>query len=93
MPHIAPRIAAVLGLLAVLALSPAAAQADWFTDEAPPANAKPLSEIIKALEDQGYKQITEIAFDDGVWEIEVRQADGTEVELKADPVSGDITTH
>jgi hypothetical protein len=40
----------------VLAMTGAAraAQANWFSDESPPANAKPLSEIIKSLEDKGY---------------------------------------
>lgn len=74
-------------------LPPAAAYAawpGWFADEVPPANAKPLSEIIKALEDQGYKTITEVEFEDGVWEIEVHQPKDKEVKLKVDAVSGEI---
>ncbi|MBI3677917.1 MAG: PepSY domain-containing protein [Proteobacteria bacterium] len=70
--------------------SPFAAFAGWFTEESPPANAKPLSEIIKGLEDQGYKTITEVAFDDGQWEIEVHQAGGKEVDLKVDAMTGQI---
>jgi hypothetical protein len=66
------------------------AQAGWFSDEVPPANAKPLSQIIKAVEDKGLKTIAEVEFDDGVWNIEAHQADGKEVRLKADPVSGEI---
>ena len=54
------------------------------------ANAKPLSEIIKSVEDKGYKTITELEFDDGVWKVEVHQPDGTEVHIKVDPVSGAI---
>ena len=67
-----------------------AARADWFSDELPPANAKPLSEIIKAAEDKGYKVISEVEFDDGVWEIEAHQPDGKEVHVKVDPLSGAI---
>lgn len=66
------------------------AYASWFSDEAPPANAKPLSEVIKALEDQGYRTITEVEFERGVWEIEVHQPDGEEIELKVDSVTGNV---
>ena len=76
----------------VLAMTGAAgaAHAGWFSDESPPANAKPLSEIIKSVEDKGYKTITELEFDDGVWQVEVHQPDGKEVHIKVDPVSGAI---
>ena len=67
-----------------------AARADWFSDELPPANAKPLSQIIKAVEDKGLKTITEVDFDDGVWKIEAHQTDGKEITLKVDPVTGEI---
>jgi len=66
------------------------AHAGWFSDETPPANAKPLSEVIKALEDQGYRKITEVEFEDGVWEIEVHETDGKEIKLKVNPVSGEV---
>jgi hypothetical protein len=66
------------------------ALADWFSDELPPANAKPLSEIIKAIEDKGLKTITEVEFDDGVWKIEAHQIDGKEITLKVDPITGDV---
>lgn len=67
-----------------------AARADWFKDEVPPANAKPLSSIIKTVEDQGYKTISEVEFEDGKWEVEVQQPGGKEVELHVDPMSGRI---
>lgn len=76
---------------AAMASLPLAAKADWFTDETPPANAKPLSEVIKSLEDQGYKLIEHVGFDDDEWEIEVHQADGSEVELHVNAISGQIT--
>jgi hypothetical protein len=78
--------------LLIVALASAAnmAHAGWFSDELPPANAKPLSEIIKSVEDKGYKTITDIEFDDGVWKIEMHQPDGNEVHISVDPVNGII---
>lgn len=57
---------------------------------APPSNAKPLSEIIKALEDSGnVAYFKEIDWKDGAyWEIEYYRPDGSKVEVKIDPVSG-----
>jgi hypothetical protein len=43
-----------------LAASTQIARADWFKDETPPPNAKPLSTVIKNLEDRGMKTITEV---------------------------------
>jgi uncharacterized membrane protein YkoI len=74
-----------------LVVLPLAAKVDWFIDEVPPADAKPLSEVIKSLEDQGYKTIEEVDFDDDEWEIKVHQADGSEVELHVNAISGQIT--
>lgn len=34
---------------AAMASLPLAAKADWFADATPPANAKPLSDVIKSL--------------------------------------------
>ena len=75
---------------AIASVAAGAARADWFSDELPPANAKPLSEIIKAVEDKGYKVISEVEFDDGVWMVEAHQPDGKEVHVKVDPMSGAI---
>lgn len=74
-----------------LAASTLIARADWFRDETPPANAKPLSVIIKTVEDRHYGTITEVEFDDGKWKIEVHQAGGKEKEIHVDAVSGQIT--
>ena len=84
------RTARMFLLALVLAGGVSGAQAGWFSDETPPANAKPLSEIIKAIEDRGYKTITEVEFEDGVWKVEARQPDGKEVHIKVDAVSGAI---
>lgn len=74
-----------------LAASTLIARADWFRDETPPPNAKPLSIIIKAVEDRNMGTITEVEFDDGKWEIEVHQAGGKEKEIHVDAISGQIT--
>jgi hypothetical protein len=81
------RLTAILGLIG---LSMGTAYAGWFSDERPPAGAKPLSEIIRALEDQGLGGVTEVEFDDGVWKIEVHQPDGKELDIRVDPLSGQI---
>ena len=74
----------------ILAASSFTAQAGWFEDETPPANAKPLSVIIKAVEDQGYKTITEVEFEDGKWEIEIHQPGGKESEIHVDPMTAKV---
>jgi len=55
----------------------------------PPDNAKPLSAIVQAVENRGIGAITEIEFDDGVWEVEFRR-DGKKVEMDIDPITGEI---
>jgi hypothetical protein len=57
--------------------------------ERPPADAKPLSDVVKALEDQGYSTVTEVNIDNGVWEVEAYK-DGQERELRVDPVTAKI---
>jgi len=74
-----------------LAASTLVARAGWFRDETPPANAKPLSEIIKSVEDRHYGAITEVEFEGGKWEIEVHQPGGKEIEIHVDAISGQIT--
>ncbi len=74
-----------------LAASTLIARADWFHDKTPPANAKPLSALIKSVENRHYGTITEVEFDDGKWEIEIHQAGGKEKEVHVDAISGQIT--
>ena len=58
----------------------------------PPADAKPLSEVLAALEQsENVAWFDEIDWDDdGYWEIEKRRQGGGSVEIKVDPVSGEI---
>jgi hypothetical protein len=57
----------------------------------PPADAKPLSEIISSLEAQdGFGHIEDVEWDSaGYWEIEYRRTDGSKIEVDVDPVSGE----
>jgi hypothetical protein len=81
----------VLAIAGTLVLASGVALAGWFSkEELPPANAKPLSIVIKSLEDQGYRNIEEVEFSGGVWEVEVHQASGKEVEFHVDPVTAQI---
>lgn len=74
----------ILALAASLAMAGAA-----FAQ--PPAGAKPLSEILAAIEardDVAY--FDEVEWDgDGYWEIEYYRADGARVKIDVDPVSGE----
>jgi hypothetical protein len=77
-----------LGLLAAaFAVVPLSGQAD----ERPPAGTKTLVEVVTGLEKQEYGPITEISFDDGVWEVETYKAD-VAYEISVDPESGDVLT-
>ncbi|BAQ63634.1 hypothetical protein GM3709_399 [Geminocystis sp. NIES-3709] len=59
-------------------------------DDKPPRNAKPLSEIIKNLENTGYSPIVDVDYDDNQgWEIKAYR-NNQKRELKVNPVSGDI---
>lgn len=55
----------------------------------PGEDAKPLSEIVEALESDGYGPFIEISRDDGYWEVEVSR-EGVAYELTIDPKTGDV---
>ena len=57
----------------------------------PPADAKPLSEIIKSVEDQNLGAVTEVDYDDGFWEVEVGKG-ATKTKLDIDPRTGETRT-
>lgn len=61
-------------------------------DDRPPRNAKPLSEVIRNLEVNGFNPIVDVDFDDDDgWEVEAYR-NGKKVKLKVDPISGRITS-
>ena len=76
-----------LALMTVVSLS---ACAHRYSEEVPPSNAKPLSEIVRSLEDQGYNDVERIKFDDNVWVIDVHRAGGKKIKLHVNPVSGHV---
>ena len=61
-------------------------------DKRPPQDALPLSAIVTGLEAAYDIQfIDEIEWDDdGYWEVEFFTKDGAKVELRIDPLSGDV---
>jgi hypothetical protein len=78
----------VAGIVAAFSLASALAMAD----EKPPPNAKPLSTIVKHLEQMHYTPITEIEFDDGHWEADAYK-NGQKHDIHIDPVSGKIISN
>ena len=81
-------------LFAVAALSPIVLSATPATAAVarPPADAKPLSEIVKSLEDAGFAPIVEVEFRAGRWHVEAFK-DGQKRDLRVHPVSGEITSN
>ena len=81
-------------LFAVAALSPIVLSASPATAAVarPPADAKPLSEIVKSLEDAGFAPIVEVEFRAGRWHVEAFK-DGQKRDLRVHPVSGEITSN
>jgi hypothetical protein len=57
----------------------------------PPKNAKPISEIVRTLQEQGYSPFVDIEFEDGKWRVKAYK-EGVKRELKIDPVSGKIVS-
>lgn len=57
----------------------------------PPKSAKPLSEVLKKVEGQGYTALTEASYDDGVWEIEAIH-DNKPVEIHVNPKTAKVVS-
>jgi hypothetical protein len=71
-----------------LVLSPLAASVAW-SDEIPPRSAMPLSAVLKSLTKAGYEAVTEVSFDDGLWEVEVLQR-GEPLGLRVHPDTAQV---
>jgi hypothetical protein len=56
-------------------------------NELPPANGKPLLAIVQSIEDSKAGVITEVKFDDGFWEVDLRK-DGQKIKLDINPGTG-----
>lgn len=57
----------------------------------PPSNAKPLSEVLRMIEQRdGVTYFDEVEWDDdGYWKVEYYTRDGAKREIRVDPVSGE----
>lgn len=55
----------------------------------PPKDGKPLSEIVKSVDDKKIGVMTEVEFDDGLWEVELHKGTA-ETKLYIDPKSGKV---
>lgn len=73
--------------IVTLAATPFLTQAD----ERPPADARPLVDVITAIEETGFTPLVEASFDDGNWEIEAYQDDQA-YELLVDPTTGEVVS-
>ena len=51
---------------------------------------EPLAHIVDVLQRAGYTRITDVSFDDGVWEAEAPNAQKQRVDLKLDPDTATI---
>lgn len=78
--------AAILAPLA-LAVAPAMAQVSR-----PPADSKPLSEIIKMLEDAGFAPY-DVEFKAGRWHVDAMNKEGQRRDLRVHPATGEITSN
>lgn len=58
------------------------------SDEIPPANVLALSKIIQSVEARELGIIAEVEFDDGFWEVELRNED-QKIRLVVDPRTGE----
>ena len=70
-----------------LSVAPAMAQV-----ARPPADAKPLSEIVKILEDAGFTPY-DVEFKAGRWHIDAAFQKGQKRDLRVHPVTGEITSN
>lgn len=55
-----------------------------------PASAVSAQSIYDQLTTAGYKDIEDVKFDDGVWNVEAKDPSGQKVEMKLDPNDGHI---
>lgn len=58
------------------------------TEEIPPANSMPISTIIQSVEARELGTITEVEFEHGFWEVELRK-NKQKIKLIIDPMTGE----
>jgi hypothetical protein len=54
------------------------------------ADLRGAADVASTLSASGYAEVREVEFDDGLWEAEVRRADGRWSEVHVDPATGEV---
>jgi uncharacterized membrane protein YkoI len=60
-------------------------------EQKPPQDAKPLSELLSALEEAGFNDVTEASFERRYWEVEASQG-ADRLELHVDPRTAEVVS-
>lgn len=63
-----------------------------FAQQAParPAQALTSAEVTSMLTAQGYRNVHDVKFEDGVWKADAESGDGKDLDLKVDPATGRV---
>ena len=64
---------------------------DEESTEAPPPDSKSLSEIVQMMEQQGFRPVVEVEFEDDYWHLAIYK-EGEKLELWVHPVSAKIVS-
>lgn len=75
-----------LFVLAGLLVAPYAALAQ----SSPPADVLTEPQVRALLTENGYTQVDDLDFEDSMWETDATSADGKRVDVRVDPVTGNI---
>ncbi|HEY4530557.1 MAG TPA: PepSY domain-containing protein [Luteimonas sp.] len=54
------------------------------------ADTMTAPQVRDSLESQGYTDVNDVEFEDGLWKADARSADGARVEVRIDPASGKV---
>jgi major membrane immunogen (membrane-anchored lipoprotein) len=77
-------------LAVALALAAAGAGAKQPPAKGAPQQALTSTEIHAMLSAQGYRDVHDVEFKDGVWQADAKSGDGKHVDLKIDPATGRV---
>ncbi|MBK4216953.1 PepSY domain-containing protein [Paracoccus caeni] len=86
--------ASALVALATIVALPTTILAQQADRDVPPAGSMALSELVQKLETDLASElgtITDVSWDDdGFWDVEYRNTENREVEIRVDPASGEV---
>ena len=82
--------AQAIALAVTLAMSGAAAAQQAAATADATADAMTAPQVRASLEAQGYTDVNDVEFDDGLWKAGARSADGKRVDVRIDPATGKI---